>query len=139
MSGLSASDRTEIAEVVRRADDRATARNVDGYLALTTEDMELDGDKGTASGRENVRRAISAIWAAEPAGTRHLTTDVRIDATSDSTAHVRSTLSLVSGDEKNPVPGPVVSIDQLVRRVGGRWLIARRTVAGGDSDGDGQA
>jgi hypothetical protein len=125
---LSATDRIEIDEVVRRADERATARDVDGYLALTTADMTLDGGKGTASGRENVRRAITAIWAAAPPCTRHLTTDVRIDATDGSTAEVRSTLSLVSGDEKNPVLGPVASIDQIVRRIDGRWLIARRTV-----------
>jgi uncharacterized protein (TIGR02246 family) len=130
VSGLSATDREEIVEVVRRADERATARDVEGYLALTTTDMTLDGHEGTASGRANVRRAITAIWAAEPAGTRHLTSEVRVDATTESTAQARSTLSLVSGDEQQPTPGPVVSISQLLRKVDGRWLIARRTVEG---------
>ena len=96
MTQLTDVDRRQIIAVVRRADELATARDVDGYLALTTPDMILDGAQGDASGREAVRAAIASIWAAEPAGTEHRTSDVAITAGGDDYATARSTLSLAA-------------------------------------------
>lgn len=134
MRQLTEADRDQITEVVRRADELATSRDVDGYIALTTPDMALEGAEGNAYGREAVRAAIASIWAAEPRGTRHLTGDISItpgpDALPESgpTALTHSTLQLVSGDSSATGTGPVASIDQLLRRTEGRWLIGRRTV-----------
>ncbi|KQO07571.1 hypothetical protein ASF06_13345 [Agreia sp. Leaf244] len=122
-------DEHRIAEVVRRADELATARDVDGYLALTTPDMVLDGTQGTASGRDDVRSAIGMIWAAEPAGTRHLTSDIAVTFSDDGTATARSTLSLVVRGHDDEVLA-VATITQTLRKTEGKWLIARRTVGG---------
>lgn len=127
MTQLTDVDRRQIIAVVRRADELATARDVDGYLALTTPDMILDGAQGDASGREAVRAAIASIWAAEPAGTEHHTSDVAITAGGDDYATARSTLSLAAGTPQQ-VWG-TTAITQDLRKVGARWLIARRTVA----------
>lgn len=123
-------DEHRIAEVVRRADELATARDVDGYLALTTPDMVLDGTQGNASGRDDVRSAIAKIWAAEPVGTRHLTSDIAVTFGDDGTATARSTLSLVARGHDDEVLA-VATIIQTLRKTEGKWLIARRTVGGG--------
>ena len=128
MSALA--DEQRIAEVVRRADELATARDVDGYLALTTPDMVLDGTQGTASGRDDVRSAIAKIWAAEPAGTRHLTSDITVTFGDDGTATARSTLSLVTQGHDDEVRA-VATITLALRKTEGKWLIARRSVGGG--------
>lgn len=129
MSALSDADRQRIVDVVRRADLLATARDVDGYLALTAPGMVLDGTQGTASGG-GLRAALTAIWAAEPAGTRHLTGDVRVTPGDDGTATARSTLSLATDDSAHDVRA-VATITQVLRKIEGTWLIARRTVGDG--------
>ena len=128
VSVLSGADQQQIIAVVRRADELATARDVDGYLALTTPDMVLDGTQGAASGRDAVRSAIGGIWAAEPVGTRHVTSDVVVTPGDDATADARSTLTLVEADGGVRA---VASISQSLRKAGGTWLIARRSVDGG--------
>ena len=125
MTDLTDADRQQITDVVRRADELATARDVQGYLALTTPDMELDGAQGTASGHDELGAAIAKIWASEPAGTRHITGDIQIAPGEDATAIAHSTMTLATSSSET-----VVSITQLLRRTDGGWLIARRTVGG---------
>jgi len=129
MTELSDDDRRQVAAVVRRADELATARDVDGYVALTTDDMVLDGAQGRASGREAVRAAIRRIWATEPPGTLHLTGNIIVVPSSDEGASARSTLSLASGTPAHPEVWAVATITQLLRRTSAGWLIARRTVS----------
>jgi ketosteroid isomerase-like protein len=128
MTGLSDVDRQRIAEVVRLADELATARDVDGYLALITSDMVLDGAQGTASGHDVIREAIRRIWAAEPPGTLHLTSDIVVTPGADGIAYADSTLSLARGTLAHPDVWAVASIRQQLRQSGQGWLIARRTV-----------
>lgn len=125
MTDLTDADRQQIIDVVRRADELATAHDVQGYLALTTPDMELDGAQGTASGHADLGAAIAKIWAAEPAGTRHITGDIAITPGEDATAIAHSTMTLVNSNSE-----VAVSITQLLRKTDGAWLIARRTVGG---------
>ncbi|MGD8193068.1 YybH family protein [Herbiconiux sp. P18] len=124
---LSDADQQQLRAVIRRADELATARDVDGYLALTTPDMVLDGTQGSASGREAVRAAIERIWAAEPPGTRHLTGDITLEAGDEGTARARSTLSLETGGSDDVLA--VATISQTLRKMDGKWLIARRSVS----------
>ncbi|MFB2554588.1 YybH family protein [Herbiconiux liangxiaofengii] len=127
MMALSDADQQQIRAVIRQADELATARDVDGYLALTTPDMVLDGTQGSASGREAVRAAIVRIWAAEPPGTRHLTGDITLEAGAEGTARARSTLSLETGGSDDVLA--VATISQTLRKTDGKWLIARRSVS----------
>jgi ketosteroid isomerase-like protein len=128
MTPLSDDDRSQAAVVVRRADELATARDVDGYVALIAEDMILDGAQGLACGRDAVRAAIRRIWAAEPSGTMHLTSNITLLPSGDDEASAHSTLSLASGTPAQPEVWAVAEITQLLRRTGDGWLIARRTV-----------
>lgn len=127
MSDITEADRQRIVALVRRADELATARDVDGYLALTTSDMVLDGTQGTASGHAAVRAAITSIWAAEPVGTRHLTSGITVTAHDGGTAAARSTLSLATASTSHV--WAIAAITQTFRRVGGEWLITRRDVS----------
>ena len=124
MTDLTDADRQQITDVVRRADELATARDVQGYLALTTPDMELDGAQGTASGHD-LGATIAKIWASEPAGTLHITGDIEITPGEDATAIAHSTMTLVNSNSE-----VAVSITQLLRKTDDGWLIARRTVGG---------
>jgi len=133
MTNLSDDDRRQLAAVVQRSDELATARDVDGYLALTTDDMVLDGAQGRASGRDAIRAALARIWAAEPSGTLHLTSDVTVAAEGADEASARSTLSLARGTPAHPEVWAVATITQLLRRTGDGWLIARRTVGEGSA------
>lgn len=128
---LSTADRLEILDVVARADDFATARDVQGYLGLTTEDMLLDGGEGTHRGRTALPDALAHIWSAEAPGTRHVSvgvtvTDVDEGADGVPNALTHATLLLVT--TAPPALRTVVGVTQRLRKVDGTWLIARRTV-----------
>ncbi len=65
---LEPTDVLEILQLVTRADDRASARDADGYVALFAEDAVMDGDMGRAEGRTELAAAVARVWAAEPVG-----------------------------------------------------------------------
>jgi hypothetical protein len=49
---LSAGDRLAILDVITRADEAASRRDADAYVALFTEDVVLDGTQGRYAGPE---------------------------------------------------------------------------------------
>jgi uncharacterized protein (TIGR02246 family) len=125
---LTADDRLAILDLVTRADEAATRRDADGYVALFTSDAVLDGDQGQHAGRTALRAAVGPIWAGEGPVTLHLTLNPVIEDDGGA-AVVRSVMLIVS-----PVPPAALrvtaAITQHLRREEGRWLIARRTVSG---------
>ena len=70
---LSAADRLAILDVITRADEEASRRDPDAYVALFTEDAVLDGTQGRDVGRKALRSGVGPIWAAEGPVTLHLT------------------------------------------------------------------
>ncbi len=50
---LSAVDRLAILEVIIRADEAASRRDADGYVALFTQDAVLDGAQGRHAGQSD--------------------------------------------------------------------------------------
>jgi SnoaL-like domain len=70
---LPAADRLDILDVVTRADEAASRRDADGYVALFTEDAVLGGSQGRHAGRAALRASVGPIWAAEGPATLHLT------------------------------------------------------------------
>ncbi len=62
---LSPDDRLAITELVSRADDAATVRDPDAYVALFTPDGVLDGAKGEHIGRDAIHAATVDVWAGE--------------------------------------------------------------------------
>jgi ketosteroid isomerase-like protein len=126
---LSTADQLTILDVVHRADEAASQRDADAYVALFTADALLDGAQGSYSGREALYAAVDTVWAAEGPATLHLTLNPVIEpGEHDGTAIVRSVLLIVS-----PAPPPTIQATALIRqelhRDGGSWHIARRTVA----------
>jgi uncharacterized protein (TIGR02246 family) len=125
---LSATDRLAIVDVITRADEAASRRDADGYVALFTQDAVLDGTQGRHAGREALRAAVGPVWAAEGPVTLHLTLNPVIEpGPSDGQATVRSVLLII--DPAALAIRAAAAITQELRRAEGTWRIARRTVA----------
>jgi len=126
---LSAADRLAILDVVTRADEAASRRDAEAYVALFTEDAVLDGTQGRHAGRQALRAAVGPVWAAEGPATLHLTLNPVIETgPSDDQATVRSVL-LIIDPSAPPALLRAAAITQELRRTEGFWLITRRTVA----------
>ncbi len=126
---LSAADRLAILEVITRADEAASRRDADAYVALFTPDAVLDGTQGQHAGRQALRAAVGPVWAAEGPATLHLTLNPVIEPSpSGDQATARSVLLII--DPAAP-PGirAAATITQELRRANGVWRITRRTVA----------
>lgn len=76
---LSADDRLAILDLVTRADDAATRRDVESYVALFTDDGVLDGEKGEHRGHSELAEAVGRVWASEGTASSHLALNVIID------------------------------------------------------------
>jgi uncharacterized protein (TIGR02246 family) len=126
---LPAADRLAILDVITRADDAASRRDADGYVALFTEDAVLDGTQGRHAGRQALRAAVGPVWAAEGPATLHLTLNPVVEpGPFDDQAVVRSVL-LIIDPALPPAIRAVAVITQKLRRTEGSWRITRRTVA----------
>ena len=124
---LSESDRLAIVDVVTRADDAASRRDADGYVALFTEDAVLDGTQGRHVGRESLRAAVGHVWAAEGPVTLHLTLNPVVEpGPGDSYAVARSVLLII--DPSRSAIRFAALITQELRRTHESWRISRRTV-----------
>ncbi len=132
---LSDGDRLAILDLITRADEAASRRDADRYVALFTEDAVLDGTQGNHVGREALRESVGPVWEAEGPVTLHLTLNPVIEpGPDDGHAIARSVLLIV-----DPVTPPAIRatavITQELRRSGGSWRISRRTVASADGAG----
>jgi uncharacterized protein (TIGR02246 family) len=124
---LSDSDRLAILDVITRADDAASRRDADGYVALFTKDAVLDGTQGRHAGRDALRAAVGPVWAAEGPATLHLTLNpVLQPGPDDGQAVARSVLLII--DPTGPAIRSAALIRQELRRTGKSWRISRRTV-----------
>ena len=123
---LGASDSVAILQLVARADACASARDADGYTALFTEDAVMDGDMGTAEGRSALRDAVARVWAAEPAGTLHLTLNAVLDESGAEPA-VDSVMLMVGTGSSPRILGSA-RVRQTVRHAPGGWRISARTI-----------
>ncbi len=129
---LSAADRLAILDVITRADEAASRRDADAYVALFTPDAVLDGTQGRHSGREAMRASVGPIWAAEGPATLHLTLNPVIEpSSSDDQAVTRSVLLIIDLADPAAPPGirAAARITQELRHEDSSWRISRRTVA----------
>jgi uncharacterized protein (TIGR02246 family) len=125
---LSTADRLAILDVITRADEAASRRDADAYVALFTPDAVLDGTQGRHDGREALRASVGPVWAAEGPVTLHMTLNPVIEpGPSDGQATVRSVLLII--DPAALAIRAAAAITQELRRAEGTWRIARRTVA----------
>ena len=125
---LPAADQLAILDVITRADEAASRRDADGYVALFTPDAVLDGAQGRHAGREALRASVGPIWAAEGPATLHLTLNPVIEpGPHDGQAVARSVLLIIDPGEP-PAIRAAALITQELRHVGGSWRITRRTV-----------
>jgi len=131
---LSAADRLGILDVITRADEAASRRDADGYVALFTPDAVLDGAQGRHAGREELRASVGPIWAAEGPATLHLTLNPVIEPGRAEDQAVARSVLLIVDPAQPPALRAAAAITQELRRVDGSWLIARRTVASASAE-----
>jgi uncharacterized protein (TIGR02246 family) len=123
---LTAAESLEIIQLITRADNCATARDANGYVELFTEDGAMTGAEGTARGRAALRDAVTAVWAAEPPQTLHLTLNVTIDE-SGPDASASSVMLMVTRESPPRVLGSAF-VRQVVRHTSDGWRIASREI-----------
>ncbi len=58
---LSAEDRLKILELLARADDAASKRDIETYITLFTDDADLQGIKGVHRGKDALRAGDPAF------------------------------------------------------------------------------
>jgi ketosteroid isomerase-like protein len=126
---LSAADRLAILDLLTRADDAASRRDADGYVALFTPDAVLDGVQGGYEGREALHAAVGPIWAAEGSATLHLTLNPVIEPGARNGLAVARSVLLIIDAAQPPAIRAAALITQELRRDDSSWRIARRTVA----------
>ncbi len=127
---LFAADRLAILDVITRADEAASRRDADGYVALFTEDAMLDGTQGRYAGREALRAAVGPVWAAEGPATLHLTLNpVIIESGPSGDQAVARSVLLIIDPAAPPALRAAAAITQELRRTDGFWRITKRTVA----------
>jgi hypothetical protein len=123
---LSAEDSVALLQLVARADDCASARDVDGYVALFTSDGVINGGMGTAQGHAELSRTVAEVWGREPPGSAHLTLNAVIRGTGER-PEITSTLLLVS-----PGPPPelfaIARVTQSFRWQADGWRISVRHI-----------
>jgi len=126
---LDAVDRLDILDLLVRADNAASRRDVETYVALFSDDGVLEGEKGEHRGRQALVDTVGPVWAGEGAATVHLTLNPLIETVGDGEDTAVATTQLVIID---PGPPPTIkslaTIVQHLERNEGRWQITRRTV-----------
>jgi uncharacterized protein (TIGR02246 family) len=126
---LSDADRLAILDVVTRADDAASRRDPDAYVALFTPDAVLDGAQGHHAGREAMRASVGPIWAAEGPATLHLTLNPVVESGPDEGQAVMRSVLLIIDPAEPPTIRRTALITQVLSREADSWRITRRTVA----------
>jgi hypothetical protein len=126
---LPAEDRLDILELLARADNAATRRDVATYVALFSDNGVLDGDQGEHRGHQALAAAVAAVWSSEGRRSLHLTLNAVIDQEGDDPERATATSVLLIVD---PGPPPTLAntaaITQHVVKTGAGWRISRRTV-----------
>jgi ketosteroid isomerase-like protein len=126
---LSDADRLAILDTITRADEAASHRNADAYVAVFTDDAVLDGSQGRHVGRDALRAGVGPVWAAEGPATLHLTLNPVVESgPGDGQAVARSVLLIIDPGVP-PAIRAAALITQELRRDGDSWRISRRTVA----------
>ncbi len=129
ISSLGTSDRLDILEVLTRAETAASVRDADAYVELFADDAVLEGAQGVHTGKEALREAVGPIWASEGSATFHLLLNPLIDrVNTDSDEVIVTSVLLIVGQGAPPQVLHVSEITQQLKRVDGRWKIARRSV-----------
>ncbi len=126
---LSDADRLAILDIITRADEAASRRDADAYVAVFTDDAVLDGTQGRHVGREALRAGVGPVWAAEGPATLHLTLNPVVEPGPDDGQAVARSVLLIIDPAAPPAIRAAALITQELRRDGDSWRISRRTVA----------
>jgi len=124
----SPADRLEMLQAIARYNRAADERDVEAYVAEFTQDGVIEGHMTTAPGRDGLRADLPGLFAMEGTLKRHLSVNHVVSGDGDGdAATVRSMLLVVEGEGEPEVVATAQITDDM-RRVDGRWLVARHHV-----------
>ena len=125
---LSADDRLKILELLARADDAASKRDIETYVALFTEDAYLQGIKGVHRGKDALRAGAPGVWVAEGPASRHLTLNAVLHPDARTVEVTATSTLLIVTVTHPPSILSISSVVQIVCKFKGDWLIRSRVV-----------
>jgi len=123
---LSTEDSLAILQLVNQAEDCASARDVEGYVELFTEDGVIIGAMGSATGRTELAAAVAAAWFEEPSGALHLTLNPTIEETED--GPIVDSVMLIMTPGHSPRMISASQVRQTVRWTPEGWRITTREI-----------
>lgn len=122
---LSADDKLAILDTIARYNIAADKRDVDAMIDLYTEDGYIEGDFQVRAG-EAFGEDLRKIFEMEGTLKRHVSTNHIIEGDGDRA--VVDSLLIVFEGETAPAVGATVVIRDELRKIDGRWLVARHHV-----------
>jgi hypothetical protein len=132
---VTAADKVEIIELLSRYNRYADALRIDELLTLFIPDAEIVSPIGTVRGHAAIAEARNKMTnsrhAARLRGGQHWVGNVIIDDAGEDEATVYADHVMIKpgGEGGNGVITVVGAYNDLVRKVEGRWLFARREVS----------
>jgi ketosteroid isomerase-like protein len=127
---LATVDRLDILELLARADNAATRRDIPAYVSLFTDDAVLDGEKGEHRGRQALSETVGSVWTAEGPSSVHVTLNAVIDDVPDRSEQATATSALlIIAPGPPPTLRSISTIVQHLEKTATGWRIARRTIA----------
>jgi hypothetical protein len=133
-TGLPATDRLDILELLAKADSAASRRDAAGYAGLFLADAVIDGAEGQYEGQQAIAESVGRIWAGEGSSSAHLTLNPVLTSHEDADHVLASSILLIVAPGGTPgALGMVLGVAAITHhlvRTGLGWRIARRTVGG---------
>lgn len=123
---LSAEEQLAIFDLIVRADQLATIRDVKNYVSLFTSSGQIIGAKGLATGTAELTNFTKDTWSKEPQRTQHLTIAPSISMVSKGLVKAQSTLLIV-----NPITREIVDCRTIQHELSyedDKWLFSLRKV-----------
>ncbi|WP_268913576.1 nuclear transport factor 2 family protein [Lentilactobacillus sp. SPB1-3] len=115
-----------IMQMITQADQLASQKDADSYIALFSDDGKIEGTQGSATGQEELKSMVQNVWKNE-GHTLHLTTSVIVNDWTDTTATASSILLIVDSDSLKNLS--VAQISHTLKRINGKWLFTKRIIS----------
>lgn len=125
---LTAADRVEIQELCARYDQTVDDSDVDGWVALFTEEGSFESPMGTATGHDELRTFLQGYLGSGATHSARHATGVHVTEGDGTTARHTGYLTVYETHGDAGVVATGVYTDEL-RKVDGQWKLAHRQLS----------
>lgn len=128
MSTLTAADRVDIQELCARYDQAVDTSDVDGWVALFTEDGSFESPMGTATGNDELRSFLQGYLDSGATHAARHATGVHVIEGDGTTARHTGYLTVYQTHDDARVVATGVYTDELAK-VDGQWKLTHRQLS----------